>query len=97
MQEGHVVLDNFMEVHQAKNLVKEPTCYKNIENPSCVDLFVTNSRQSFMKTTTLSTGLSDFHKMVITVMKNTFPKAQPIVVKYRDFSKYMTKFLLVRT
>ena len=37
MQEGHVIFDNFMEVHQAKNLVKEPTCYKNIENPSCVD------------------------------------------------------------
>ena len=51
MQEGHVVFDNFMEVHQAKNLVKEPTCYKNIENPSCVDLFVTGSQRSFMKTT----------------------------------------------
>lgn len=30
MQEGYVVFDNFMEVHQARNLVKEPTCYKNI-------------------------------------------------------------------
>ena len=30
MQEGYVVFDNFMEVHQARNLVKETTSYKNI-------------------------------------------------------------------
>ena len=41
-----------------------------------------------MKTTTVSTGLSDFHKMTVTIMKSTFPKSQPKMVKYRDFSKY---------
>ena len=41
-----------------------------------------------MKTTTVSTGLSDFHKMIITVMRTTFPKTGPKVVKYRDYSKY---------
>ena len=42
----------------------------------------------FMKTTTVSTGLSDFHKMIVTVMRSTFPKAEPITIKYRDFSRY---------
>ena len=49
---------------------------------------ITNSFRSFMKTTAVSTGLSDFHKMTVTVMKSTFPKAQPKIMKYRDFSKY---------
>ena len=41
-----------------------------------------------MKTTTVSTGLSDFHKMTLTVMKSTFPKVKPKSIKYRNFSKY---------
>ena len=72
-----------MEDYHAKNLVKEPTCFKNPDNPSCIDLFITNSYRSFQKTTTLSTGLSDFHKMTITVLKTTFPKAKPRIITYR--------------
>ena len=34
-------------------------------------------------------GLSDFHKMIITVLKTTFPKAKPKVVLYRDYSKFV--------
>ena len=72
----------------SENLVKEPTCYKNPDNPSCVDLFVTNFPRSFMKTTTVTTGLSDFHKMTVTVMRTTFPKSEPQVIRYRDRSKF---------
>ena len=81
-------LDDFIDAFHAKNLVKEPTCFKNPLNPSSIDLFITNSYGSFQKTTTVSTGLSDFHKMIVTVLKTTYPKAQPKVVDYRDFSKY---------
>ena len=41
-----------------------------------------------MKTTTVTTGLSDFHKMTVTVMRTTFPKCEPQVIKYRDRSKF---------
>ena len=33
---------------------------------------------------TLETGLSDFHKMTITVLKRYFKKKPPITIKYRD-------------
>ena len=59
-----------------------------MENPSCIDLFLTNSAFSFQNTTTVATGLSDFHKMVVTVMKTTFPKAEPQVVYYRDYKNF---------
>ena len=88
IEEGQECLDDFMDEFHAKNMVKEPTCFKNPENPSCIDLFITNSYRSFMKTTAVSTGLSDFHKMTVTVMKSTFPRAEPKTVRYRDFSKY---------
>ena len=89
LQEGRdPLLDDFLDEFHAKNLVKEPTCDKNPDNLSTVDLFITNTPSSFMKTTTNWADLSDFHKMIITVMRTTFPKAEPKIVKYRDYSKY---------
>ena len=46
-----------------KCLVKEPTCYKNMDNPSCIDLMLTNKSLYFQHTSTIETGLSDFHKI----------------------------------
>ena len=88
MQEHDAKLRDFLDEYHTKNLVKEPTCFKNPENPSCVDLFITNFPRSFMKTTTSTTGLSDFHKMIITVMRTTFPKSEPHIISYRDYSKF---------
>ena len=34
-------LDSFLYQHELKNLVKEKTCFKNVSNPSCIDLFLT--------------------------------------------------------
>ena len=42
IKEGGVCLDDFLDEFHAKNLVKEPTCFKNPDNHSCVDLFITN-------------------------------------------------------
>ena len=36
----------------------------------------------------MTTGLSDFHKMVVTVMKTTFPKAKAKVIYYRDYKNF---------
>ena len=80
------ILEDFLDEFHALNLVKEPTCFKSHENPSCIDLFITNSYRSFQKTTTVATGLSDFHKMTVTVLKTTFPKVAPRVITYRDYS-----------
>ena len=82
---------DFLFGYSASNLVKENTCFKSLDNPSCIDLLVTDSRGSFQGTTAVATGLSDFHKMVITVMKTTFPKSPPKVVYYRDYKNFVLK------
>ena len=66
----------FLHNNDSKNLVKENTCFKYPNNPSCIDLFITNSSGSFQNTTTLVSGLSDCYKMILTVLKTTFPKAK---------------------
>ena len=35
---------DFCQVYNFKNIIRENTCFKNRENPSCIDLFITNSQ-----------------------------------------------------
>ena len=92
-EESEPCLSQFLYEYNAKNIVKENTCFKNALNPSCIDLFITNSPLSFQNTIAVSNGLSDFHKMVITVMKMSFKKHSPIERHYRDYKYFdRTKF-----
>ena len=83
------------DTYKLKHLVTEATCFKPPENSSSIDLILTNRIRSFQNTTILESGLSDDHKMVITVLKRFFLKQTPILIKYlieyfynRDYRKF---------
>ena len=46
--------------YNSKNSVNETTCFKNIDNPSCIDLIITNKPLYFKKTSVIETVKSDF-------------------------------------
>ena len=80
---------NFCFEYDAKNIVSEKVCFKSKDNASCIDLFIiTNSPNSFQNTSTITTGLSDFHKMVITVLKASFTKSKANVLTFRDLKLF---------
>ena len=85
-EESHI--ETFCESYGLKNLIKVPTCYKNPQNPSCIDLILTNSPLSFQSSGVIETGMSDFHKITVTVTKTTFQKLDPKIIHYRDYRKY---------
>ena len=66
----------FCSEYKLKALNKEPTCFKNCISPSCIDLFLTNCPKSFESTLSIETGLSDFHKLTVTV------------IQYRDYKNF---------
>ena len=51
------ILQEFCNLYDMKNLVTEPTCYKNYNQPACIDLVFTNRIKHFQNTTTLEHGL----------------------------------------
>ena len=55
-EEHEICIDNILLQNDLKNLVKEKTCYKNPENPSCIDLFLTSVPSSFQNTKTYFNG-----------------------------------------
>ena len=81
-------MNDFCQSYNLSSLIRESTCYKNPENPSCIDLFLTNSPNSFQNSGVVETGLSDFHRMIVTVMKTSFQKLPVKIRHYRDYSNY---------
>ena len=75
-------MSEFLNMYSLKNLVSQKTCFKNPENPSCIDLILTNCSQSFQNTGVFETRLSDFNKLTFTVLKQYYPKQKPNVVFY---------------
>ena len=78
----------FLFEMNAKNIVKEPTCFKSLSNPRCIDLVITNISSNFQNMKAISTNLSDFHKMVISVLKHTFHRPAPKELVYRDSKNF---------
>ena len=78
-------LKDFCNLYLLKNLIKKPTCFKNPENPKTIDPILTNRPRSFCNFDTLETGLSDFHKLTVTVLKMFFKKQSPNVISYRNY------------
>ena len=71
-EEHDTALKKFLQLYDLKNLVKDKTCFKSLHRPTCIDRFLTNCDRSFMHTKTISTGLSDCRKMILTVLKTTY-------------------------
>ena len=65
---------SFCKIYESKFLLTEPTCLKNPQSPSCINL--------------IETGLSDFHKIITKVMKIHIRKAKPSILSYRSYKKF---------
>ena len=83
-----IYLATFLYQHELTNINKELTCYKSSESLSCIDFILSNRPGSFFKTNAVFTGLSDFHKLVLSVFKTTFPKSKRNEITYRNFKSF---------
>ena len=77
-----------------ENLIKQPTCFKSLSNPSCIDHIWVDGKKRFNHSGVLETGLSDFHKMTVTDLKTTFSKAEPRTIIYHPRSQVYSLMLM---
>ena len=61
---------------------------KNPDKPKCIDLLLTNKNRSFQNSCVIDTGLSDFHKMTVTVLRSHLNKLGHQVIHYRDYKHF---------
>ena len=79
----HSALKDFCNLYSLTSLINKPTCWKNPSKLTCIDLILTNHPKFFQNTSVIATGLSDFHKMVVTIMKTTCCKLKPKIISSR--------------
>ena len=74
------------------SLIKQPTCYKNLNNPTCIDLILFNTTpRSFQSACDIETRLSDFDLMTLTVLKKSFRKFDSRLINYRSSKNLSNK------
>ena len=78
---------DFIDAFSLTNLITSKTCYKSISGTT-LDIMLTNRPKSFQKTSTVVTGLSDCHKMIVTCLKSYFRKLPPKKIIYRDYKNF---------
>ena len=79
-------MNDFCVKYSLSSLIKEPIFYKHSANPSYIDLILTNSLHNFQNSIVVETGLSDFNRMIVTVLKTTFQRLPLKIRKYRNYS-----------
>ena len=77
-------MKEFCSINRLKNLINEPTYYKNSEKPTYIDLILTNQTTLFQHGTVLVTGLSDFYLLTVTEFKMSFQKCKPHNITYQN-------------
>ena len=84
-------LTDFWKVTNINSLVKSPTCFENPSNPSFIELCVTNCPSCFAKTPKFKTGISDFHKTFVTVLKIHYKKQKAKIIQYTNYKQFVDK------
>ena len=73
------------ESFNLKSLIKNPRCFKNLDNPTCIDLILSNKKSVFQYSTIIEARLSDFHKLTVTVLKSYFKELESKKLTDRDY------------
>ena len=87
-------IHDFCNVYNLETPSNLPTCFKNPESPSCIDLILTNLNNNFDEALVLELGLSDFHKLAMLVLKSYVKKEDQKFIIYRDY-KYFDKEIFI--
>ena len=73
-------MKEFCGLNGLKNLINEPTCYKNSEKPTCIDLILTNQPTLFQRSAVLEAGLFDIHLLTVAEFNLSFQKCKSILL-----------------
>ena len=65
-------MNEFCNLNELKSLINEPTCFKDLEKPACIDLILTNRPTYFQLSTLVKNDFSDFHLRAVTEFKMSY-------------------------
>ncbi len=75
--------DNFDMV----NVITDPTCFVK-DSKTLIDHLITNRPKSIIKQGTISTGVSDVHKMIYAILPGKIDICSPKTIYYRSYKQF---------
>ena len=84
-------MEEFCSVFNFKSLIKDPACFKSPEKPTTIDHILTNHPRGFQHSSVYETGLSDFHRLTLTVLRVYHSKQNLKIIQYRDYKSFTNK------
>ena len=81
---------NGLNTENLTNLMKENSCFKGAS--LCIDLILTNSKNSFQYSSSIENGLSDHHHLIFSMMKTKLVLVQPKGLVYRNFKSFNNNY-----
>ena len=85
-------ISEFLNLYNLKNLLKQKTCFKNPNKPTCIYLILTNCPPNLQNMDNFERRFSDFHKLSFTVLKQRFPKQKPRVIIHRQYKNFRNNY-----
>lgn len=81
-------MSNFLNEYSLINLIKDPTCHKNVANPTLIDVILTNSPNRIASHVNLVNAISDFHNLICAATKMFVPTCGKRKIVYRSFKNF---------
>ena len=78
---------SFCSSNDLTSLTDQSTCYKNPDEPTCIDLILANL-PNCIQNNVFETGLSDFHMMIVSELKMRFQKLKPHILSYCEYKHF---------
>ena len=84
-------MEEFCSVFNFKSPIKDPACFKSPEKPTTIDHILTNHPWCFQHSDVYETGLSDFHRLILTVLRVYHSKQNPKIIQYGVYKSFTNK------
>ena len=87
-------LSDLIDTFSLTHLVTGSTCFKSNKD-TLVDLMLTNKPKSFYKSHSFVTGLSDCHKLIVSILRTSFQKHPCQSITYRNQKNFHERNFLL--
>lgn len=95
MQHMTKPMHDFLQMYDLDNVIDKPTCFKNIENPSLIDVMLTNSPRRLAAHLNVSIGVSDHHNIICAATKIQLDRNNIRHIKYRSMKNFSNENFLL--
>ena len=79
---------NLMSNYNLVNVIKTPTCFKSSDNPSVIDVIITNTPERVAAHLNTFIGISDFHNITCASTKLHVPNVSNRKIVYRTYKNF---------